>query len=383
MNSTTETNSNTNKDTVIYIQRFTVSSISLLNLLQSVCTNQPTDKIQGKDRKAVDKFIESSQKFIDTMKNPDEDFDYTRFIKKAFSVLKTEEQCIQIKEKSSDLLNIRDGENKIVTILPGLDLKIGYKFLSESEKINFWQYMYLFIDSVFCLIKITNPIKFPKYEHVVETLKFIEVELSQTGIMFKDQIFNPFIGIGDNLTEYSVDQMFTGGELPKQHQMSIDTILSMMGVDKMFDETKINEQLKGIGEDQVNEATEKIIGLLGASDNKEIKDTCNTLIQDIVNNFKENGISNIGDTLKKVAENAKKTIDITKMKKTAESMKNFMANSQEKMKDLKDAKGNPIGQQMLNSMSVPLSMMNMMNIKSTGKDSGKDSDKDSDSDKEK
>jgi hypothetical protein len=135
----------------------------------------------------------------------------------------------------------------------------------------------------------------------------------------------------------------------------------MLGVDKMFDEKKLNEELKEIGDKQINEATEKIVGLLGASNNPEVKDVCNILIQDIVNNFKENGISNIGDTLKKVAENAKKNIEISKMKKTAESMKFFMANSQNNMKDMKDANGNPIGQQMMNSMAIPLNMMNFMN----------------------
>lgn len=357
------TDNNSRKETVDYIQRFTASSISMLNLLQSACVRQKDDDLQNRDKKAKDKFMESSQKFIDTMKDPDEDFDYTRFIKKAFNTLKTEEQCNQIKEKNSEVLNIRDQDNKIITILPGLDLKVGYKFLDDQEQVAFWQYMYLFIDSVFCLIRTSNPVKFPKYDHVVETLNFVETELGKTGVMFKDQIFNPFIGVGDNKDGegYGVDQMFTGGELPKQHQMSIESVLSMLGVDKMFDETKLNEELKGIGDKQINEATEKIVGLLGASNNPEVKDVCNILIQDIVTNFKENGISNVGDTLKKVAENAKKNIEISKMKKTAESMKYFMANSQDKMKDMKDGNGNPIGQQMMNSMAVPLSMMNFMN----------------------
>lgn len=357
------TDNNSNKETVNYIQRFTASSISMLNLLQTGCVKQKDDDLQIKEKRAKDKFMESSQKFIDTMKDPDEEFDYTRFIKKAFTTLKAQEQCTQIKARDPELLNIRDRENKIVTILPGLDLKVGFRYLNEEEKIAFWQYMYLFIDSVFCLIRNSNDAKFPKYEHVVETLTFIETELAKTGVMFKNQIFNPFIGVGggDDKVGYSVDQMFTGGELPKQHSMSIESVLSMLGVDKMFDEKKLNEELKGIGDKQINEATEKIVGLLGASNNPEVKDVCNILIQDIVSNFKENGISNVGDTLKKVAENAKKNIEISKMRKTAESMKYFMANSQDKMKDMKDSNGNPIGQQMMNSMAVPLSMMNFMN----------------------
>ena len=354
---------NTNKDMVNYIQRFTASSISMLNLLQTGCLKQKDMDTQNKDQRAKEKFMESSQKFIDAVKNPNDEFDYTRFIKKAFITLKTKEQCTQLVAKYPELLNIRNEYNKIITILPGLDLQVGFKFLNDNEKVVFWQYMYLFTSSVFCLIRNNNVIKFPKYENVVNALTIIETELAKTGVMFKDQIFNPFVGVnvGDNKEGYSVDQMFAGGELPKQHQMSIESILSTLGVEKMFDEKKLNEELKGIGDKQIIEATDKIIDLLGASNNPEVKDVCNTLIRDIVSNFKENGISNIGDTLKKVAENAKKNIDVGKMRKTAESMKYFMANSQDKMKDMKDSNGNPIGQQMMNSMAGPLSMLNFMN----------------------
>ena len=354
---------NSNKETVNYIQRFTASSISILNLLQTACEKQKDEDLTIRDVRAKNKFKESSQKFINTMKDPEEEFDYTRFIKKAFTTLKTKEQCDQIVNKNPDLLNIRDRDNKIVTILPGLDLKVGYNFLSNEEKEVFWQYMYLFIDSVFCLIRSSNPVKFPRYTHVIETLTFIETELGKTGVMFKDQIFNPFVGIVDTVDGdgYSVEQMFTGGELPKQHNMSIDSVLDMLGVSKLFDVKKLEQELREGGDKQIEEATEKIIGLLGATNNPDVKDVCNILVQDIVNDFKENGISNIADTLKKVAGRAKQNIEISKMKKTAESMKYFMSNSQDKMKDMKDSSGNPIGEQLMNSMAVPLSMMNFMN----------------------
>jgi hypothetical protein len=134
----------------------------------------------------------------------------------------------------------------------------------------------------------------------------------------------------------------------------------MLGIDKMFDEKKLHEELKNFNEQHANEATDKIVGMLGAANNPEIREVCNILINDIVRDFKENGLSNVSETLMKVAENAKRNIDINKMRKTADSMKHFMANGQEAMKDMKDANGNPIGQQLINSMSVPLSMMNMM-----------------------
>lgn len=356
--------STNNREYVNQIQRFTASSISMLNLLQTVCERQKFDQLDQREQKLLKRFMDSSQKFIDNMKDPESEFDYARFIKKAFGTLRSNEQCEMLRGKNPKVFEIRDAENKIVTVLPGIDIKYGYKYLNEKEVETFWQYMYLLTSSVFRLIKSSNAKKFEKYIFLDETLKVLEDDMAKTGIMFNNKIFNPYIGFGDDENGqdgYGLKDMFTGAPLPKQQNVTIDSVLSMLGVDKMFDEKKLNEELKNVGDDQVNEATEKIAGLLGATNNPEVKEVCNTLIKDIVQNFKENGISNIGDTLKKVADKAKTNIEVSKMKKTAESMKSFMANSQEKMKDMKDSNGNPIGQKLLNGMAVPMSMMNLMN----------------------
>jgi hypothetical protein len=353
-------NNQENREIVNQVQRFTVSSISMLNLLQTACERQEFEKLEAKDQRSLKRFMDSSKKFIDSMKDITSDFDYTRFIKKAFSTLRSEEQCDHIQKKNPKIFEIRDSDNRIITILPGIDIKYGYKFLDQKEIELFWQYMYLFTSSVFRIIKPSNAKKFVKYPYLNDTLIALESELAKTGIMFSGKIFNPYIGVGDNTTNYAVSDMFTGGPLPEKQTVSIDSVLSMLGVDKMFDENKLNEELKKVGEEQVSEATEKIAGLLGATNNPEVKEVCNVLIKDIVENFKENGISNIGETLKKVADKAKMNIEVSKMKKTAESMKSFMNTSQEKMKDMKDSNGNPIGQKFLDSMSVPMSMMNMM-----------------------
>lgn len=357
-----------NRELVVQIQRFTASSITMLNLLRDACLNDQgnvhrNDQVDlHRDARSQDRFMTASQKFIDSIKEQNDDFDYTRFIKKAFTVLRIDSAIVRLREKDSRLFNQRDSNNKIMTILPGIDLRFGYKFLNEDEQKLFWQYMYLLSGSVFRIMKIINPVKIERYQNVIDTLDFIESELAKTGVIFNNQIFNPFIGVGENREGYSVDEMFTGGELPKEHNVSIESVLNMLGVDKMIDEDKLNEQLKTIGEEQVNEATEKIAQMLGASDNPEVKEVCNTLIKDIVENLKENGINNIGDTLQKVAQNAKGNIEMNKMRKTASSMRDFMANGQERMKDMKDANGNPIGQQLMNSLSIPMSMMNTMNM---------------------
>lgn len=355
-------NNRENRDMIVQIQRFTASSISMLNLLKSTCVTKMTnDKLSESQIRSRDRFLNASQSFVDQMKDPNNDFDFTRFIRKAFSTLKLEQHCEYLVNKDKALFEARDINNKIMTILPGIDLKIGYYWLEETENNLFWQYMYLFSSSVFNLIRITNASTFErKYSHVIETINKLELDISKTGVMFNNQIFNPFIGVDGCSEPCSINDMFTGGELPKQQTVSIDSILSTLGVDKMFDEKKLQEELKNFTDDHANEATDKIVGLLGASDKPEVREVCNTLIKDIVHGFKENGVSNIGVTLEKVANNAKISIDPNKMKQTASSMQYFMKNGQETMKDMKDSNGNPIGEQLMNSMAIPYNMMNFM-----------------------
>jgi len=345
---------------IVYIQRFTASSIALLTLLQDVVKTITEKTHTSKEVNSKNHFLETTKTIIENLR--DDDFDYGRFVKKVFTVLKTQEQCKQLREKNPELFNVRDENGKIQTLLPGVNIKFAYEYLNENNKVNFWQYIYLLSSSVFSMIRQSNGSKFEKYTHVIETLATIETEISKTGVMFQNQIFNPFLGLGEVKTNYSVGELFTGGELPKQQNISIDSVLNMLGVDKMFDEKKINEQLSGMGDKEISEATERISALLGANGNSNVKEVCGDLVKEIVTNLRTNGLNNIGETLRTVAEKAKSKIDANKMKETASTMKNFMTNGQERLKDLKDEKGNPIGQQLLNNISTPLNLMKMMNF---------------------
>lgn len=357
-----------NKKMVSQMQRYTASTIGVLDILRTACEKTDETNLSKSELRTMTRFMEASEKFIDSLKKQTEDLNYTRPIKKAFNTLKEGNACELLKNKDSELFNLRDKNNRIITLMPGMDLRFGYKFLEEDEKKHFWQLIYLFCYSVFNMIRLTNSEKITKYPMILEMTEFLEKELGKTGVMFNRQIFNPFIGIDGNKTEFGVNELFTGGVLPNKQSVSIESVLNMLGVDKLFDEKQLNDQLKNIGDEQINEATSKITDMLGAANNPDIKEVCNTLIQDIVLNLKENGISNIGDTLMNVAKNARGKIEMDKMKKTAASVRSFMQNGKEKMKDMKDAEGNPIGEQLINSLAVPMSMLNRMNIQTNDTD---------------
>lgn len=365
---TQETNQSSNinieAETIKQLQRFTASSISMLTLLQDACERKKSENenIDSKLLKNMDKFLEQSKIFVRQMRDPNEDCDMTHYIRKAFDTLKITSHCEMLDKKSENLFRVKDEQGRIMTILPGINIIVGYSLLTPEEIPTFWQYMYLFSISVFRLIEGSNQKVYAKqkYTHILDMLTKLESEIAKTGVMFNNHMFNPFIGVGESGGSYGVADMFTGGELPKQQNVSIESVLSMMGVEKMFDEAKLKEELQNFSVESATEATDRITAMLGASDNPEVREVCNTLITDIVSNFKENGISNIGETLMKVANGAKTKIDGNKMKQTAMTMQHFMANSQEMMKGLKDQNGNPVGEQLMNSMAVPLSMMKMM-----------------------
>lgn len=346
----------------VYLQQFVASSVVMLELLRTACIENETQHVVN----SKVRFLSTSEMFISQLKKIDDSFDYTKFVRKSFNVLKTPEHCKYLLDMDGALFTVRDADNKIVTILPGIDLNVGYVLFTTEQKQLFWQYMHLFACTVFNLIKSANETAFiVKYDHVLQTLRTIEKNIATTGIMFNNQIFNPFIGVQNDMekTEYGVNDMFSGGELPKQQSVSLDTILSMVGIKNLINEEKLQEELKNFSEENSNEATERILDMLGAKDNTEIKDVCNVLIKDIVSNFKENGLENFSTTLMKVAENAKTNIDKNKMKKTAEQMQYFMENSKETLKNMKGADGEPIGEQLFKNMAGPLSMLNLFNKK--------------------
>ena len=99
-------------------------------------------------------------------------------------------------------------------------------------------------------------------------------------------------------------------------------------IQKTIDEKKLQEELKNFTEEQANEVTNKIVESLNANDNPDVHKVCNTLVNDIANNLKENGVSNIGDVLRQVAANAKLTIDPDMMKQATACMQSSKSSTE-------------------------------------------------------
>ena len=135
---------------------------------------------------------------------------------------------------------------------------------------------------------------------------------------------------------------------------AMKSMLSTIGFDPAggINFSSLNEQLNNISQDEIDQATSFFTDNLLGSNDTDVSDVCKTLIGGIVDDLKENKVSSLFDmfdTAKSVSNKIASKIDENKMKKTAEQVNNLLnSNNEDKLKALKDEKGNPIGENLLN-----------------------------------
>jgi hypothetical protein len=182
----------------------------------------------------------------------------------------------------------------------------------------------------------------------------------------KNKLFfgNPFVGINEETGEYDVKTLFSNLESVNKESTDLlnpESMLKMMGINKMFDMKDIMSKFKDINQNEIEEATEQISKLVGADGDDETKKFLGSLINDVITKVQTSGDNiNMMDLANIVMNDTSKTADSSKLEKTAGYLKNFMNNSQEILKNMKDDKGNPIGEQLLKSMKIPMQFMQQM-----------------------
>jgi hypothetical protein len=288
------------------------------------------------------------------------DFDQGKVIKKVYKML-TQNMDKFFPDQNLELFQLKEKDGAFVTIIPGVIMNLVVKNASPEFMNQLWGNLYMLYISAANLINYVNKSK--KDEKILELIKNMQAKVVEMGIIKQDELFNPFVGLNAETGEYNVEQMFANIEnAPEGENMSMDSVLKMSGIDKMFDMKELSKQLKDIKDDEINEATEKITGLLGAKGDNDISEVCHELITNIVHDLKNDQSGNLNmfeiaqSVAKKVGGNMKKD----KFSKTANQFNKFMENSQDKLKDLKDDKGNPIGDKFLNGVNIPMQLMQMM-----------------------
>lgn len=338
---------NKNLEVVINHHTFKVSLLEIITLI--------LDKTEKHT-----KLYEACNQLIEGFK--DDNFDQGRIIKKIYKTLSIPIYTQKMIDQDITLFNERNNENKIVTIIPGINIGsvIGSETFNKEDLQYFWGNLYIVYVSTVKMIASIN--KHNKIGDKWKTVEILQEKITNMGMLSEKnkKLFNPFIGLTNNLLT-STDTIIEnsglesvsaqGGLSPEMTtenftQMLMSKIggekLASLGLEKMLNLDKLNEQLKNINQNDIDDATNNITNMLGATDDSDVKDVCSELVGNIVSELKTNGIKDIFSTAKTVSDKIGSQMDKNKMKKTASHLGNFMKNAGENMKSMKDENGNPI-----------------------------------------
>lgn len=336
-------------------QRFFVSAImSLLKLCKT--KSESLSNLNETQIKSHTKFRETCDIIMNEYTNKDgSDVDQGRIIKKVFTTLK--ESIEELKTKNKQLFTKKNKENKITTIIPGLNLGLIVDLFDEDELKTLWQYVYMMFITSVKMIYTINQTK--KNTEIWNVMLELEKDLAQSGILVGGKVFNPYVGLGAEGENMGVDELMKSAELIKDNNGNSTNILSSLGVDKLLDSEKLGEQLKNISQSDIDEATKNIAQLLGASDDNDINDVCSTLVNDIVADLKENGIQGMFQVAERVSSKVSNKIDMNKMKKAATKMSTMLTDNNDKLKNMKDENGNLVGEEIMKKLNLPYNLMNL------------------------
>lgn len=343
---------------------FTASFIEILNIIQNKSQEIQLEKLDITDKTNMKLFKGHTKlrSVCDDLKSGflnDNEYDQGRIIKKIYKVL-TQQMDKFYPNPSKELFVQKNQEGAIITIIPGLDVSLVINMMNDQEMNNLWDYMYVMYISAVSLISLTNEHKKGK---VFEIIPQMRERVVKSGVLHRgDKMMNPFFGLMSEASEsaYNVETMFSSvDEMQSPNGDMMDELLKMSGVEKLVDVEQLNSQLKNVKQEDIDEATRSITKLLGAEGDKDVTEVCNTLVGGIVEDLKENsnkGVQGMFETAKKVSEKYGKNIARDKMGKTVDKLASFMKDGENNLKNMKDEKGNPIGEKIMSSLKGPLEM---------------------------
>ena len=370
MKDQTDTNESESKNLNIAVnyKYFTTSLIELLDIIRAKSYEIDLDKLDQNNKQDKKTFNGHTKLRLvcDELKNGflhEEKYDEGRIIKKIYRVL-TQYLDKFYPEPTKALFTIKNEEGATVTIIPGLDINLVTYMMDDKEMDMFWSHMYMMYISSVSMISTKNEHK--KEGKVHEVLPKMRERVLKSGLFSKDgKMFNPFIGLmttsdGNSSSEYNVETMFdTVEEIQKPTGPSMEDVFKLSGVDKLVDINQLNDQLKNVKQEDIQEATKNIAKLLGSENDADVTEVCNTLVEGIVADLKSNadgGIKGMFETAKRVSEEVGKNIDKNKMKKTVVKLSDFLKDGESNLKNMKDENGNPIGSKIMDSLKGPLEM---------------------------
>ncbi len=287
-----------------------------LLLLNSIITDLPDNDISVK--KNAQLFYQAlDEKQLDIMKVGD-------MIKKVFTVISKNILLFKFRDpKLFTIKEIKDNREVKVTILPGIDLEEAYKYFNDPSKSNLWKYLgVIYYASVKMIYSANNNVNNEIAlmcnnigENISENEIMEEVfeKLPNSKLFKKSDQFNPFVGVESELNgNFGVDELTSGPQtLSSGAAPGIDSMIQMLGIDKMLNFDQLTEQLKNIDPKDIDDATENIKKLLGGNVDEGTSDMISTMLHDITDELRKDDFTKNGspvNSIFKIAENVAKNM---------------------------------------------------------------------------
>lgn len=362
-----------NLSIAIYHKYFTDSLIEILDIVISESEKNNLDclDLNNKSQKKIYNSHERLRKTCLELKNgfngTDTNYDQARIIKKIYRVV-TQHLTKLYPTPQMNLFELKNDDGATITIIPGLDIQLILKQIENQTLEKLWDYFYMmYISSV---IMITEINEHKKNGKVWEILPRMKERVIKSGMFSQEgKFFNPFIGVMPETTHdqkigCNIDTMFESVEKQETPSgPSFGELMSIPGMDKAFNIDQLNEQLKNVNPEEIEDATKNIAKLLGAENDSDVQEVCSTLVGGIVEEMKysEGGLQGMVKVAEKVSEKIGKKIDRQKMQKTANQLNLFIKDSEKTLKNFKDKDGNPIGEKIFDTLKGPLAGMQNSN----------------------
>jgi hypothetical protein len=335
---TTHDSTDKNMDFVMNHKYFITGLVSITDMLKEI-----SEKVVNTNNKIRHVKLQiCCDKILRQYRGNENILDEGKIIKKIYKTLKANASLLL--EKDSKLFTIRDDNNRIVTVIPGLDIGLVYEHFDNEQRVYFWQFMYLTFISSYKMVTSANKDKIISDEQVLKDINTIESELRKTGLTINGNIFNPFVGLNDTDNsdkQFGIDDLYSGVDAPHMEDISIEFVLKQLGITDMIDMDKVNEQLQNITDEDIVELKKNMSNLLGGD--QTVTNTCNTMVDKIVDNIREHGIHDMMGLVQSMSEDITSTMNKDDLLETGKVMNSFMKDSESKIKDMTDENGNNIG----------------------------------------
>jgi len=253
-------------------------------------------------------------------------------------------------DKNSSLFVIRNKEGKITTIIPGININLVYESFTDEEKKQVWGYIYILFTSSVKMVYLNTPEERHKKE-ILEAVDYCQNDLTENSptLLFR----NVFMGLGTDNSGIDMDSLMSKDIIIPGTEAS-SGLLGSLGIDKLMNLDKLSDEIKNFSDDDMKDTVNALGELLGGD--SEIKDVCATMVKTVVDDIKNNGIESMFDIAQRISGKIGSVIPQEKMAKTAMKMGDLMQNNSEKIKDIKDDNGNPIGEQFMKQFTAAMGL---------------------------